>query len=110
MIGDVIDNAAEAEATAAALGDVLDELQDATDGMTAPRVLIINGAIDDFFVALPDSFVGDLVAQLNGANVAADQPATGRFPGYTQLSLEAIIDTDPEVILAITAGPPGGNR
>jgi iron complex transport system substrate-binding protein len=68
----------------------------------------MNGAIDDFFVALPDSFVGDLVTRVSGDNVAAGHPATGRFPGYTQLSLEAILESDPEVILTITAGPPGG--
>lgn len=106
LIGEVIGNEAEAEAAAASMESALAEVQAATADLTAPRVLIMNGGIDDFFVALPDSFVGDLVAKVGGDNVAADQPATGRFPGYTQLSLEAILETDPEVILTITAGGP----
>ena len=106
LIGQLTDNVAGAEAAAAAMESTLAEVQAAIAGQTAPRVLIMNGAIDDFFVALPDSFVGDLVAQVNGDTVAAGQPAVGRFPGYTQLSLEAIIQTDPEVILTITAGGP----
>lgn len=106
LVGQVIDQNAEAEAAAAAMDSALTEVQAATADLTPPRVLIMNGAIDDFFVALPDSFVGDLVARVGGDNVAADQPPTGRFPGYTQLSLEAILETDPEVILTITAGGP----
>jgi len=106
LVGTVIGHDAEAEAAATAMEDVLDEVQAATSGMTAPRVLIVNGAINDLFVALPNSFVGDLVAKVGGANVADGQPETGRYPGYTQLSLEAIVETDPEVILTITAGGP----
>lgn len=108
LIGEVIDEQAAAAAAAAELTAALDEVKAASDGKTAPRVLIINGAISDFFVALPDSFVGNLVALAGGENVATDQPQTGRYPGYTQLSLEAIVETDPEVILTITAGPPVG--
>lgn len=108
LIGQAIDQNAEAEAAAAAMDSALAEVQAATADLTPPRVLIMNGAIDDFFVALPDSFVGDLVAKIGGDNVAEGQPPVGRFPGYTQLSLETILVTaDPEVILTITAGPPG---
>jgi len=106
LIGQVIGNDAEAETAAASMESALADVEAAIAGMTAPRVLIMNGGIDDFFVALPDSFVGDLVAKAGGDNVAEGQPATGRFPGYTQLSLEAILETDPEVILTITAGGP----
>jgi iron complex transport system substrate-binding protein len=66
------------------------------------------GAPNDPFVALPDSFVGDLTALAGGANVAKDQPQSGPLPGYTKLSLEQIVASDPEVIFTITAGPPGG--
>ena len=106
LLGQVIDQQAEAEASAAALESAVTEVQADIEGMPAPRVLIVNGAIEDLFVALPDSFVGDLVELVDGDNVAAGQPQTGRFPGYTQLSLESIVETDPEVILTITAGGP----
>lgn len=108
LIGLVIDHPDAADASAAAMEAALDEALASIAGAPSPRVLIMNGAISDFFVALPDSFVGNLVAQLGGDNVAAGQPQTGRFPGYAQLSLETIVQTDPEVILTITAGPPAG--
>ena len=108
LIGQVIGNPEAAASAAAELTAALEEVQAASEGKTAPRVLIMNGAITDFFVALPDSFVGNLVALAGGENVAEGQPPTGRYPGYTQLSLEAIVETDPEVILTITAGPPVG--
>jgi iron complex transport system substrate-binding protein len=106
LLGQVVDHQAEAEASAAAMESTLAEVQAATEGMPAPRVLIMNGAIDDFFVALPNSFVGDLVAKVGGDNVAAGEPESGPYPGYTQLSLETIAEKDPEVILTITAGGP----
>jgi ABC-type Fe3+-hydroxamate transport system substrate-binding protein len=59
-------------------------------------------------VALPDSFVGDLTALAGGENIAAGEPQGGPLPGYTKLSLEKIVAANPEVILTITAGPPGG--
>ena len=37
--------------------------------------------------------------------MAAGQPSNAPFPGYTKLSLEAIVTEQPEVVLAITAAP-----
>ncbi|HJM89094.1 MAG TPA: ABC transporter substrate-binding protein [Dehalococcoidia bacterium] len=108
LIGQVIDSNTTAEASANSMELALNEMLASSTGKTAPRVLIMNGAINDFFVAMPGSFVGNLVDELGGVNVSEGQPQIGRYPGYTQLSLEAIIDTDPQVILTITAGPPGG--
>lgn len=75
---------------------------------THPKVLILNGAPNDFYVAKPESYVGDLVKTLAGENVAAGLQDIGPFPGYTKLSIEQIVADNPDVILAITAGPPGG--
>ncbi|HEY8172085.1 MAG TPA: ABC transporter substrate-binding protein [Dehalococcoidia bacterium] len=75
---------------------------------TMPKVLVLNGTPDDFYAAKPESYVGDLVNLIAGDNVARGQPDVGRFPGYTKLSLEQIVVAQPDVVLAITAGPPGG--
>lgn len=109
LIGLIIDNQETADAAGAELAAVLEEVHSLSKGKTSPRVLIMNGAISDFFVALPDSFVGNLVTLAGGENVATNQPQTGRYPGYTQLSIEAIVETNPQVILTITAGPPSGS-
>ena len=72
------------------------------------KVLVLNGTPDDFYAAKPESYVGDLVQLLGGDNVAKGAPDVGRFPGYTKLSLETILTAKPDIVLGITAGPPGG--
>ena len=106
LMGKVGDKPANGEAAAAKLEKTLSDLQ-AKLPTTKPKVLIINGTPDDFFAAKPESYVGDLVQLLGGDNVAKGLPDVGRFPGYTKLSLETILASKPDIILAITAGPPG---
>jgi iron complex transport system substrate-binding protein len=52
---------------------------------------------ETFFTVGPDSFVGDLYNLLNAQNIAAGAPG-----GYPQLSAEAIIERNPEVIILPT--------
>jgi iron complex transport system substrate-binding protein len=106
LIGQITDTATQADAAAASMQSTADEVAAAIEGMPAPRVLILNGGTTDYFVALPDSFVGNLAAHVSVENVADGLPQAGRFPGYTQLSPEAILEANPDVILAITAGGP----
>ncbi len=107
VVGQALGMAEEGNNAAAALKGKLESLK-AKLPATGPKVLILNGTPDDFYAAKPESYVGDLAALLNVTNVAAGQPDVGRFPGYTKLSLEAILTSGPDVVLAITAGPPGG--
>ena len=107
LVGQVLDNSSEAEAVAGGLQKQLAGLQ-AQLPAEKPKVLILNGTPTDFFSAKPQSYVGNLIDLLGAVNVAAGAPDVGRFPGYTQLSLEAILPLAPDVVLAITAGPPGG--
>jgi iron complex transport system substrate-binding protein len=105
LMGQVLDQQATAGTVAAKLEKTLSDLQAKTH-TTKPKVLVVNGTPDDFFAAKPESYVGDLVQLLGGDNVAKGAPDVGRFPGYTKLSLETILASKPDVILAITAGPP----
>lgn len=107
LLGELLGREAEADAAVAEMEAAKTEAAAAAEGQAPPQVLILTGAPDDFFVALTDSWPGSMVEILGGVNVAAGQPAAGPFPGYTQLSLEAILQAEPDVILAITAGPPG---
>jgi iron complex transport system substrate-binding protein len=107
IIGKVLNKPAEAAKLASDLQAKLADLKQQA-GTAKPKVLILNGAPQDFYAAKPESYVGDLIQQLGADNVAKGQPDVGQFPGYTKLSLEAIIAGAPDVILAITAGPPGG--
>lgn len=109
LVGVAIGNAEEGEAAAKELEDTKADVI-AKLPATKPSVLVLNGTPDDFYVAKPESYVGDLLAILGVSNVAAGQPDSGRFPGYTKLSLETIVADGPDVVLGITAGPPGGTK
>lgn len=56
------------------------------------------------FSVAPNSFIGDMYTRLKARNIA--QGAAGAFP---QLSAEAIIAADPEVIVLTDAKYPGGS-
>lgn len=103
LVGQVLDHSAEAEEMAGDLEVLLADFQDVLPA-EGPTVLILNGTPNDFYAAKPESYVGDLVDLLGAENVAAGAPDVGRFPGYTQLSLETILTSAPDVVLAITAG------
>lgn len=107
LIGEVLDAQAAGEQSATKLEKTLSDLQ-AKLPAAKPTVLVLNGSPEDFYAAKPESYVGDLVQLLGGNNVAKGAPDVGRFPGYTKLSLETILTSKPDVVLAITAGPPGG--
>ena len=102
LVGQAVGRAAAGETAASALEAKLAGLQ-AKLPAQRPKVLILNGTPQDFFVAKPESYVGDLVKQLGATNVAEGQPDVGRFAGYTKMTLEAVVATDPDVILVITA-------
>lgn len=75
-----------------------------------PSVFIMIGDANAFFAAKPNSFVGDVVAKLGAKNVVPSGPDTSQFPGFTSYSLEQLAQTDPDVILVLTAGPPNVPR
>jgi iron complex transport system substrate-binding protein len=106
LVGLVLDRSGEADAVVSDLEQRLADLQ-ADLPAEKPTVLILNGTPADFFSAKPESYVGNLVDLLGGVNVAAGAPDVGRFPGYTKLSLETIVESAPEVVLATSAGAPG---
>jgi len=107
LVGKALNRPADAAKLVTGLQSKLADLKK-KEGATKPKVLVLNGSPQDYYAAKPESYVGDLVQQLGGDNVAKGQPDVGQFPGYTKLSLEAILTSSPDVILAITAGPPGG--
>ncbi|MEZ4502581.1 MAG: ABC transporter substrate-binding protein [Dehalococcoidia bacterium] len=83
---------------------VLDDMHARVDAVTGalaevdagPRVYFEISA--DLYSVAPDSFVGGLIEALKGQNVA--EGATTQFP---QLTAEAVIDADPEVVFLADA-------
>ena len=72
-----------------------------------PSVLIVVGTLATPNYGKSSTYLGDMVTMLGGTVVGDDQPDAGPFPGYAQLSVEQILDADPDVILTITRGAPG---
>ncbi len=74
-----------------------------TDG---PSVLIIVGTLDVPNYGKTATYLGAMAATLGATNIADDKEDAGPFPGYAQLSIEEILDADPDYILTITRGAP----
>jgi len=71
---------------------------------TKKKVVIIWGTTESFNMALPTSFIGNLVEMLGGINIAVGSKAIASMPQYAPLSMEYILSKDPDVVLLITHG------
>ncbi len=68
--------------------------------------LIVYGAPGTYLAALDNSLYGDILKKAGGKNIAADLPATEKFPSYATLSVEKIVERNPKVIMLITHANP----
>ena len=98
LLGEATGHADEAKELVAAMRDGVEEigalLPEATAG---PRVF--HEVDNTYFSAGPGSFIGDLYSVLGASNIAE---ATGQ--AFPQMSAEAIIEADPEVIILADEG------
>jgi iron complex transport system substrate-binding protein len=109
LAGEITGNEAAGEEAAAELEDQLEAVLAKVPSGEGPSVLVIVGAgPGQIFAARNDSYVGDLIARLGGENVVTTEPDTFRLPGFSEYSLERIVETDPDVILALSVGGPPG--
>ncbi len=105
LIGTLIGDADGAAAAAATFEDPASRIRAAVgEEAPTPTLVLVAGREGGISAALPGSFVGSVIEIAGAENVAAALPPSGPFSGYAQLSLEAIIDDDPAVILVITPG------
>ena len=70
------------------------------------KALLVYGAPGTYLAALPTSLSGDILEKTGGKNIAADFPEMKEYPQYAQLSVERIIEANPDVIYLITHGDP----
>jgi iron complex transport system substrate-binding protein len=97
LFGRITDHQDEAEELARSLEDRIDAIEaKLADVEQGPRVF--HELDNTLFTAAPDSFIGDLYRLLKAENIAA-----GSDNPYPQLTQEAIIDRDPEVIILADA-------
>jgi len=75
-------------------------------GKESPTVLIIVGTLGQPNYGKSSTYLGDMLARLGATNIADGREDQGPFPGYTQLSAEAILEADPDFIFTVTRGVP----
>lgn len=68
-------------------------------------VLAVFGTPAAFYAFLPDSYLGDLVETAGGRLITSEMPAHRFFRGLSPLSMEAVVQKDPDVILVVFHGP-----
>ena len=69
-----------------------------------PSILIVVGTLDVPNYGKSSTYLGDMATLLGASNVADSEPDAGPYPGYASLSIEAILDADPDMIFTITRG------
>ncbi len=92
LLGELTGHEAEAGALVATMTRRIDAVKSAVGTAAGPRVFY--ELSPDLYTAGPDTFIGSMLTLLRARNVA--QGATSPFP---QLSAEAVLAADPEVIL-----------
>lgn len=104
LLGQATWHDTQADYLAKAYDDFLalaDALGQASQG---PSILIIVGTLQQPNYGKSSTYLGDMAKRLGATNIADGEADQGPFPGYTQLSSEAILAADPQVILTITRG------
>ena len=74
------------------------------DIVDGPDTLAIFGTPHAFYAFLPNSYLGDLIELSGGDLVTKDMQSHPIFAGLAPISMEAVIDRDPELLLVIFHG------
>lgn len=100
--GELFNNTAKANELVAQIDEKI------AQGVTESTLdaLIVYGAPGTYLAALDNSLYGDILKKAGGKNIAADLPATEKFPSYATLSVEKIVERNPKVIMLITHANP----
>lgn len=97
LLGDVLGNPEGAEEVVTGMQARVTEITSQVPEGEGPRVF--HELDNTFYTAGPGSFIADLYALLGAQNIAADAGSP-----FAQLSSEAIIEADPEVIILADEG------
>ncbi|MBN1964356.1 MAG: ABC transporter substrate-binding protein, partial [Anaerolineae bacterium] len=106
LIGQATWHDTSAEYLAQAYDAVLNAYRGATPS-EGPSILIIVGMLAQPNFGKSSTYLGHMAALLGATNIADGEVDDGPFPGYAQLSIERVLDEDPDIILTITRGIPG---
>jgi iron complex transport system substrate-binding protein len=103
-VGRLFGRQAEAEALERRLESELSALEALAGGVEKRRVLFVVGR-DPLYVAGPGSHIDEMIRMVGGVNVAADA-----LSEYQQLSIEAVLERKPEIIIDASDNRPDALR
>lgn len=103
MYGDILDKKDEADALINAIEKEIAEML-AEQQEKQVRALILFGTPRETMAALPQSLAGNLFELVGVENICKDLPGLKAYPTYAQLSLERILEADPDVIYFMSIG------
>jgi iron complex transport system substrate-binding protein len=76
---------------------------------TGPSVAVLVAAgPGQFIAARGNSYLGGLVQDLGGRNIVTTEPENFQYQGFTDFSVERILEKNPDVIITATIGGPPG--
>lgn len=104
MYGEMLQKQEEAKEINKSISEKIKASEANADSGT--KTLLVYGAPGTYLVALPNSLSGDILEAAGGENIASDFPAEEDYPQYASLSVEKIIERNPEVVMLITHGEP----
>ena len=103
MYGTLFEN----EEAAKALNDEINAtVEEATNNATGVKTLLIYGAPGTYLTALDSSLSGDILNKAGGYNVANNFPESEKYPNYANLSVEKIVESEPDVVMILTHSDP----
>ena len=70
------------------------------------NALIVYGAPGTYLAALDSSLYGDMLKAVGGNNIASNLPALDQYPTFASLSVEKIVEGNPQIIMLITHSNP----
>lgn len=100
--GDIFNRKTDAENIIKTIQQEIEEVEKSEPVKT----LLVYGAPGTYLAALPNSLSGDLLEKAGGENIASDFIQEENYPQYASLSIEKIIERNPEMIMLITHGEP----
>lgn len=106
-VGAITSNQEQAETEAVKLEDKLTAIQ-AKLPAEGPTILVLVAAGPDQFIASrTDTYLGDILQKLGAKNILTDEPENFSYPGFSDYSIERMIEKDPDVIITASIAPPG---
>lgn len=98
-IGSLFDRQEEAAQLVADFEADINGTLESVKGKKSPKVLVLFGFPGNYLAATSTSFVGQMIDLLGGTNAAADSSMA-----YANVNLEALVMSQPDIILRMTHG------